>query len=89
MTERRKRLLLAASGLLVLVAILVVSRILMTSRSTAGESSALLDASESVERAGAGARTIARRGQHLPGSVTGGVSMPPLPVEIGKRHGAA
>ena len=58
MINRHKRLLLASSGVLVLLAVSVVSWLLMGSHKPAGESRALSDASLASERASAGARLV-------------------------------
>jgi Tfp pilus assembly protein PilN len=56
--NRRKRLLLAMGGVLVLLAVSVVSGFLMASHSPTGESRALSDAFLASQRASAGARLV-------------------------------
>ena len=56
--NRYKRLLLAASGMLVLLAVFVASWLFMASHAPAGESRALSDASLASQRASAGARLV-------------------------------
>ena len=58
MMDRYKRLLFAASGIFVLLAVLVASWLFMASHTPAGESKALSDASLASQRASAGARLV-------------------------------
>ena len=65
--DRYKRLLFAASGIFVLLAVLVASWLFMASHPPAGESKALSDASLASQRASAGARLVgaARNGDRV------------------------